>query len=707
MKNTDLPEYEKLKMILNVGENGYWDWNLDTNNIFFNNRYFQMLGYKPDELPMKVNTWVNLLHPEDRKELAEKLIKKVHNAEPFETEFRLKCKNGNWKWILGKGKSFEIDENGIPHRAVGIHVDIDNLKGKEERITHLNQVLKALKSINKLIISAETGEELIKKACDILVKTRGYNDAWIILFDESTKFYTSYSANSKIGFDRVINMINKGNIPQKMKKAIDDNKYLIIEDSKKCDDCPLSKENSGYSAFTSPLYYDGNFFGLLSITLSNKFINDKEEQDLFNEISDDISFALNNLKLKEEKNIIEAALIHSEKKVQEKFKELLTQKDSEIQNIELEDVIDSETIQLMTSFLYEASGIPIGIIDNKGKILVGNGWQEICTKFHRANPESNKNCIDSDFYLSKGLNKGEYKAYKCKNNLWDIATPIVIGNKRLGNIFLGQFFYKDEKIDRDLFKMQAKTYGFEEKKYLEALEKIPRFSKDFVENVMKFYSLFSNMIANIGYGNLKLAKSLYKNEEIQTELKRTRNTFIETVSKIVDTSDPYTYGHQYQVSILAEAIAKEMNLSGEKIEEIKLSSMIHDIGKIGIPSEVLNKPTKLSEIEWSLIKNHTQQGFNILDSVEFSFPIAEIVLQHHEKIDGSGYPQGLKEKEIHLESKIITVADVVEAMTHHRPYRPALGLDKAFEEIKKNSGKLYDEKVVEACLEVFRKGFSF
>ena len=130
MKKPDFPDYEKLKIILNVGEDGYWDWDLDKNNIFFNNRYFQMLGYKPGELPMKVDTWVNLLHPDDREKLAEKLIEKVHNAEPFETEFRLKCKNGKWKWILGKGKSFEIDENGIPHRSVGIHVDIDDLKEK-------------------------------------------------------------------------------------------------------------------------------------------------------------------------------------------------------------------------------------------------------------------------------------------------------------------------------------------------------------------------------------------------------------------------------------------------------------------------------------------------------------------------------------------------------------------------------------------------
>jgi HD-GYP domain-containing protein (c-di-GMP phosphodiesterase class II) len=151
-----------------------------------------------------------------------------------------------------------------------------------------------------------------------------------------------------------------------------------------------------------------------------------------------------------------------------------------------------------------------------------------------------------------------------------------------------------------------------------------------------------------------------------------------------------------------------MKLPKDKIEGIRIASLVHDIGKISLPAEILNKPTKLSEMEYGLIKDHSQVGYDVLKSIEFSWPIAQIVLQHHERLDGSGYPQGLKGEDILLEAKIIGVADVVEAMSSHRPYRPAWGIDKALEEISKNKGILYDPKVVDACLKLFkRKEFKF
>jgi HD-GYP domain-containing protein (c-di-GMP phosphodiesterase class II) len=159
---------------------------------------------------------------------------------------------------------------------------------------------------------------------------------------------------------------------------------------------------------------------------------------------------------------------------------------------------------------------------------------------------------------------------------------------------------------------------------------------------------------------------------------------------------------------LAIRIAQEMTLSKDKIEGIRIASLIHDIGKIGLPTEILSKPAKLSEIEFSLIKNHSQIGYDILKFIDFSYPVARIVLQHHERPNGSGYPNNLKGDKILLEARIIGVADVVEAMSSYRPYRPALGIDKALEEISKNKGILYDPKVVDVCLKLFKeKGFKF
>jgi len=191
-------------------------------------------------------------------------------------------------------------------------------------------------------------------------------------------------------------------------------------------------------------------------------------------------------------------------------------------------------------------------------------------------------------------------------------------------------------------------------------------------------------------------------------LEKTINATIETISRIMDTRDLYTAGHQVRVSKLAIAIAKEMKLPSNKIETIRIASLIHDIGKIGIPSEILTKPGKLTDIEISLIRSHSKTGYDIVKDIEFPYHIAPIILQHHERNDGSGYPNGLKSDEILLEAKIIAVADVVEAMSSHRPYRAALGVDTALDEIIKNKDILYDGKIVDICVNLFEgKRFKF
>jgi PAS domain S-box-containing protein len=198
-------------------------------------------------------------------------------------------------------------------------------------------------------------------------------------------------------------------------------------------------------------------------------------------------------------------------------------------------------------------------------------------------------------------------------------------------------------------------------------------------------------------------------EELKQTMEKLRKSLVGTIqvlSSTAETRDPYTAGHQRRVSSLARAIAQEMGLPKDMIDIIRMAGSIHDIGKISVPSEILSKPGKISEIEMSLIKVHAQTGYDILKDVELPYPLAEIVLQHHERLDGSGYPQGLKNGQILLEAQIISVADVIEAITYYRPYRPGKGIDVALQEIEKNKGILYNEKVVEACVRLFReKGF--
>jgi PAS domain S-box-containing protein len=201
-------------------------------------------------------------------------------------------------------------------------------------------------------------------------------------------------------------------------------------------------------------------------------------------------------------------------------------------------------------------------------------------------------------------------------------------------------------------------------------------------------------------------KAEKKLQDTLESLRKAFGTTIQVMVSAVEARDPYTAGHQNRSADLARAIATEMGLPQEKIDGIRMAGSIHDIGKLSIPSEILSKPTKLTNVEFSLIKEHSKQGYEILKDVESPWPLAQIVYQHHKRMDGSGYPRNLKGDDILMEARIMAVADVVESMASHRPYRPGLGIDIALEEIENNKGTLYDADAVDACLRLFReKGY--
>lgn len=204
---------------------------------------------------------------------------------------------------------------------------------------------------------------------------------------------------------------------------------------------------------------------------------------------------------------------------------------------------------------------------------------------------------------------------------------------------------------------------------------------------------------------LVLARKI-KEDRALSDIHQMEKIFMQTVeafSSIVEISDPYTSGHQSRTGELAKAIARKLNLGYDVEHSVYLASLLHDLGKFYIPAQILNKPGRLTEIEYSLIKTHPSLGYQILKKIDFPWPIADIVLQHHEKINGSGYPYGIRGDDIMIEAKILCVADVVESISSHRPYRPALGLDSALFEIKEKQGVLYDTEVVNAVIELFTK----
>ena len=310
------------------------------------------------------------------------------------------------------------------------------------------------------------------------------------------------------------------------------------------------------------------------------------------------------------------------------------------------------------SSLIEKPGILFEEIIQKMADLIPSAWQY---------PE-----ISCARIILKGQ---EFKTENFKETIWKQSRDIMVYNKQIGSV---EVYYLEERPEMD--------------------------EGPFLKEERNLTNIIAERLGQLieeKQAEMKLQKSYER-------LQKTMEGTINAITKIIDSRDPHTAGHQQSVSKLATTIARKMKLPKDKIEGIKLASLLHDIGKISIPAEILNKPGKLNEMEYSLIKGHSQIGYDILKSIEFSYPIAKIIFQHHERLNGTGYPNNVKGDEILLEAKIIGVADVVEAMSSHRPYRPAFGIDVALEEISKNRGILYDPEVVDVCLKLFQdKGFKF
>jgi len=219
----------------------------------------------------------------------------------------------------------------------------------------------------------------------------------------------------------------------------------------------------------------------------------------------------------------------------------------------------------------------------------------------------------------------------------------------------------------------------------------------FDEETINFLAEVANDIA-LGVHALRLDRRLHATLE---NMRKSLDGTVEAIVRMLELRDPYTAGHERRVAQLACAIGKEMGLPERQVEGLRVTGYLHDIGKIAVPAEILSKPTALSDIEIAMVRIHPRSGYDILKDLEFPWPVAQAVLQHHERLDGSGYPQGLKEQDIILEARILMVADVVEAMASHRPYRASRGLDAAINEITANKEKLYDPVVVDACARLF------
>lgn len=225
-----------------------------------------------------------------------------------------------------------------------------------------------------------------------------------------------------------------------------------------------------------------------------------------------------------ERKQAENALRESEERVRRKLNSILSP-EAGLGQLELADILDIDAVQSIMNGFYKLIPVPMAILDLKGNILVGVGWQDVCTRFHRANPDTCAHCIESDTQLTAGVPPGEFKLYKCKNNMWDVATPIVVGGKHVGNLFAGQFFFDDEEPDFELFRRQARQHGFDEEEYLAAIQKAPRLSRQTVSDGMTFFISIADMISKLSYGNIELARLLAERDSLANSLRESEEHY--------------------------------------------------------------------------------------------------------------------------------------------------------------------------------------
>ena len=274
----------------------------------------------------------------------------------------------------------------------------------------------------------------------------------------------------------------------------------IVEKTEKITSYGYVVKNSSFTVLSASIKMAFKLFNAYSDVRSKKTEIEAlyEEMQAVNEELEDTNEKLTRSEKK---------LVKSETAIRNKLR-AITEPEGDISSLPLSDILDSELLQLLMDEFYHLRGISGALLDVEGNVLTAFGWQDICTLFHRVHPETCRNCLESDTILSSGVPAGSFKAYRCRNNLWDAVTPIMIGDKHMGNLFIGQFFYEDENINVEMFREQAGRYGFDEADYLAAMEKVPRFSRETVEAAMAFCARLADVISVMSYRALLLARNI-------------------------------------------------------------------------------------------------------------------------------------------------------------------------------------------------------
>ena len=657
--------------------------NLQNRRIIFANKgATEVFGWKPEELIGKT-TRILYRSDKDYKKFGNNFYSVLKKNQTHKTEFPCRHKDG--KDIVCRVSAARIGKKLKNKEVVVVSTDITALKNREKAQS-------ALYKISELGYSAKNLKELCKKIHKEIANLMPAENFYIALYDKDSKMF-----NFAYWVDE------KEKEPPPIKPGNGITEYVFNTGKPFIANPNLIKKlkNSGtikirgimpVSWIGVPLKNANEITGIMAISSYTKnalyTVYTDEDENILSFITEQIGTVINRIKMEEEQKTLFKAereqrlyaetlakiqlSLASKTSLEEVFDEILSQMKmlvpSTTANIA---ILEGNTIRMVRWIKTTRPPLKIKKTDNAYPV------NKFKTNIHIL--KTKKPLIIYDTKKSPLWTKTD----KNKNTRSYLGVPIILkdtvhGLVQFASVKPGNFSNEDIKKLKPL--TNAAAFAIEKAGLLEETRRELKQRKKAEEKLIWSYK----------------------------ELQKTLMDMVNAGIKIVESRDPYTAIHEKRVARLTKAIAKEMGFTKDEADSIKIVALLHDIGKITIPAEILTKPSKLTKTEFEIIKMHSQVGYEILKDIAFPIPVAKIILQHHERMDGSGYPNGLRGNEILLEARILAVADIVEAMSSHRPYRPTLGIDKALEEIEKNKGILYDTKVVDSCIRLFKeKEFKF
>ena len=632
----------------------------------------------------------------------------------------------------------------------------------ESQLRRLNQVLRAVRDVNHLITHEQDSQTLLQETCNILAQTRGYTLVWIGKPEPADGLVHPVAQAGEQGDYLEAIRIAWDESPWGMGPtgiAVRERKLDVCRDFAADPRQAPWREAAMRHGFASsaaiPILRGDVLFGVLNVYADKVDFFSGEELDLLMELAGDLAYALEAADGAAARRQAEDHLAQSEKNLQsilENFQDAYFRTDTSGRFVLLSP---SAPRQYSYASVEEMMGQPADTLygdtadrdtvleeirrDGRVRDRVGRGrkkdgslfWVSLNAQCYYddkgriAGTEGAARDITEREMAKEALQESESKF----RNVFQHSRDAIVVNRDGLHVFENQAYLSlygyasaEELEGRPVLDLVAPSHRGQIAEFVR-LRSAGRPAQGFFESrgLRKDGSEFDTEIQASTFElqgrihTLAVIRDVSERKKAEArllksdrELREAFQSSIRALSSAIEMRDPYTAGHQERVTRLSAAIAREMGLDDDKVEGIRIAGMVHDIGKLSIPAEILSKPTKLSPAEYGLIQSHPQSGYTILETIPFPWPIAPIVLQHHERMDGSGYPNKLAGEAILIEARIIAVADVVEAMSSHRPYRPALGSTEALDEIKRKKGVWFDAAVVDACVRVMtERGFTF